>query len=113
MSQLLLPFHPPIFPKHRPKPPKIHFIPRPAAHRIFAETWSEYSAFLEAEQHHPDIFAFITDVEAQIRNLYPHDLKFVLSKLLHDSSSLPATRQALGEAFLAACLWPVKSYFGH
>ena len=115
MPQLILPFSPPVLP-HRDKPAlrTSYSIPRAAAWEIFNQCWAQYSAFLEAELHSPEIFAFMEDVQSQFRALYP-DAQLGLrihNKLVDRPSGFPATRQALGEAFLSAGLWPVKSYFG-
>jgi len=89
-------------------------IPTPAAHQIFLEVWSEYSALIESEHHDSDASHFILDVELALRTLYPQVAFYakIHSALLSQPHKiLPATRTALGEAFLRHSLWPVPNYF--
>lgn len=89
-------------------------IPIPAAHQIFIEVWSEYSALIESDHHDADASHFILDVQLALRTLYPQ-LSFY--DQIHDAllnqphKILPSTRSALGDAFLRHGVWPVPNYF--
>jgi hypothetical protein len=90
-------------------------IPTPAAHQIFAEVWSEYSALVESDHHDADASHFLLDVQLALRVLYPLPAFYdrIHNALLHQPAKiLPATRLALGESFLKHGLWPVPNYFG-
>lgn len=89
-------------------------IPNPAALQIFTEVWAEYAALTEAEQRDPTVLNFIMDVEYAVRTLYPQmsSYRAAMAQLSKDSKSvLPASRCALGSAFINNSLWPVRSYF--
>lgn len=89
-------------------------IPTPAALQIFSEVWSEYSALVESDPHSQDALNFIMDVQLALKTLYPTggDYAIVHDSLLDNPRKiLPATRCALGDAFLLNSLWPVRNYF--
>lgn len=89
-------------------------IPNPAALQIFTEVWCEYSALIESSHPASGASDFIMDVQLALRTLYPQlSVYNRIHEQLLDSpnSTLPATRSALGDAFLHLSLWPVKNYF--
>jgi hypothetical protein len=89
-------------------------IPTPAAHQIFKEVWSEYSALIESDHHDSDASHFILDVQFALRTLYPQPAFYdrIHDALLNQPHKiLPSTRSALGDTFLARGVWPVPNYF--
>lgn len=92
-------------------------IPDAAALRVFSEVWSQYQALLEADIPDPSVLEFILDVEAQFRRLFPDSVSCARAhrQLMHDPHhrAWRSTRAALGSAFLATQIWPVKNYFAN
>lgn len=85
-----------------------------ASRQIFTDVFNQYLAFLEERDHLAiESRDFCLDVESHLKTLYPDPLSFrdAHALLVDTHSQLPATRIALGQAFLNSGLWPVKNYF--